>query len=163
MWRCMPTTQRWTSHRSAARAFHSKSLGSLQPGEEDGSSNQCLRWGNLVPSKVFSCILVKHTFPKEPIWAHMGGFCCFQKLRNFRNPATHMDTLKNILAANGDEKSDVFYLKVFIFLKLAEAMAELWGYKLLSLLKVDIEGAELSCLPEWVKSGGLDRVKLKTF
>ena len=35
-----------------------------------------------------------------------------------------MDTLKNILAANGDEKSDVFYLKVFIFLKLAEAMAE---------------------------------------
>ena len=76
-----------------------------------------------------------------------------------------MDTLKNILAANGDEKSDVFYLKVFIFLKLAEAMAELWGYELLNLLqlKVDIEGAELSCLPEWVKSGGLDRVKLKIF
>ena len=71
-----------------------------------------------------------------------------------------MDTLKNILAANGDEKSDVFYLKVFIFLKLAEAMAV---YELLSLLKVDIEGAELSCLPEWVKSGGLDRVKLKIF
>ena len=42
-----------------------------------------------------------------------------------------MDTLKNILAANGDEKSDVFYLKVFIFLKLAEAMAELWIAKLI--------------------------------
>jgi len=45
-----------------------------------------------------------------------------------------MDTLKNIIAANGHEKKNLFYLKV------------------------DIEGAELSGMPEWIKSGALERV-----
>jgi len=60
----------------------------------------------------------------------------FQKLgvAPVRNPDTHMDTLKNIMTANGHEKKKLFYLKV------------------------DIEGAELNGMPEWIESGALERV-----
>jgi len=74
--------------------------------------------------------------PTVDIPSTRGAHIRFQKLgvAPARNPAKHMDTLKNIIAANGHEKKTLFYLKV------------------------DIEGAELIGMPEWIKSGALDRV-----
>lgn len=52
-----------------------------------------------------------------------------------RDPKTHMETLKTLMAANGHDTKKVFYLKV------------------------DIEGAELAALPQWIESGALDKVE----
>jgi len=75
--------------------------------------------------------------PTVDIPSTRGAHIRFQKLgvAPARDPAKHMDTLKNIIAANGHEKKNLFYLKV------------------------DIEGAELSGMPEWIKSGALERVE----
>ena len=45
-----------------------------------------------------------------------------------------MDTLQGLLQANGDQHRKIFYLKM------------------------DVEGAELAVLPEWIQSGALARV-----
>ena len=52
-----------------------------------------------------------------------------------RDQAQGLDTLANLLAANGHAEAQVFYLKV------------------------DIEGMELEALPEWVASGALEHVQ----
>merc|ERR1712032_1176060 len=74
--------------------------------------------------------------PTADIPPRRGANIRFQKLgvAPVRNPGTHMDTLKNIMTANGHEKKKLFYLKV------------------------DIEGAELNGMAEWIESGALERV-----
>jgi len=52
-----------------------------------------------------------------------------------RDAKTHMETLNTLMAANGHDKKKVFYLKV------------------------DIEGSELTALPQWIESGALDKVE----
>jgi len=51
-----------------------------------------------------------------------------------RDEATKMETLKDLMVKNGEDKSKIFYLKV------------------------DIEGYELDALPEWIHSGALEKV-----
>ena len=83
-----------------------------------------------------------------------------------------MDTLKNIMTANGHEKKTLFYLKVFIeslssneisiAISNTKHALNIYVYKQIGCLwKVDIEGAELNGMPEWIESGALERVKLK--
>jgi len=71
------------------------------------------------------------SFPPE-----RGNSISFQKLgvAAKRDEAKKMETLKDLMVGNGDEKSRIFYLKV------------------------DIEGYELDALPEWIESGALEKV-----
>jgi hypothetical protein len=52
-----------------------------------------------------------------------------------RDEKTRMETLQTLLKANNHQKSRVFYLKV------------------------DIEGSELTALPQWLESGALEHVE----
>ena len=65
-----------------------------------------------------------------------------------------LETLKELIMKNGDDKSRIFYLKVNIKGQFSD------GLLLILVLteKVDIEGYELDALPEWIESGALEKV-----
>ena len=76
-----------------------------------------------------------------------------------------METLKTLMEANGHNNRKVFYLKVPILYSLCCESQSLdltitirKGGQSQS-LKVDIEGSELTALPEWIESGALDKVR----
>ena len=58
-----------------------------------------------------------------------------------------METLKDLMVENGDDKSRIFYLKVIIKAGFSDVCR-----------KVDIEGHELDALPQWIESGVLEKV-----
>ena len=60
-----------------------------------------------------------------------------------------LDTLSNLLKGNGHHLRKIFYLKVNILL--SQNMLQ-------ENMQVDIEGAELETLPQWVESGILQSV-----
>ena len=62
-----------------------------------------------------------------------------------------METLKDLMVENGDDKTRIFYLKVII----EDVFSD--GWPLIS-VKVDVEGYELDALPEWIESGALEKV-----
>ena len=80
-----------------------------------------------------------------------------------------METLKTLMAANGHNNRKVFYLKVPILYSLCcESQLVIQSLDLTitirkggqsQSLKVDIEGSELTALPEWIESGALDKVR----
>ena len=65
-----------------------------------------------------------------------------------------METLKELIMKNGDDKSRIFYLKVNIKGQFSDGLLLI----LVLILKVDIEGYELDALPEWIESGVLEKV-----
>ena len=70
-----------------------------------------------------------------------------------------METLNTLMAANGHDKKKVFYLKVGFLSssnKTFMILTVLWWQ--LFFMKVDIEGSELTALPQWIESGALDKV-----
>ena len=73
---------------------------------------------------------------------------------NFRDEAKKLETLKELIMKNGDDKSRIFYLKVNIKSGFSDGLLLI----LVLTLKVDIEGFELDALPEWIESGVLEKV-----